>query len=113
MLVGLAGCSAMHMRPPWLADGVTLEGEPEIGVAYKVEVGTHCGLTHVNFDGSEWAISGVLSDGSGNPPDGFNNPGDTGTITLTSDETAIWTSEFGQQRELTRDAPHPVIDICY
>jgi hypothetical protein len=100
------------IRAPWEPTGVTLDGEPEIGVAYRVTLYTHCGLRHVEFDGDRWAISGVLDDGSGNPPPGFNNPFDEGTITLTGPDTAVYTSEFGERRELTRGGGLPAVQGC-
>ena len=102
----------LGVRPPWQASGITLAGEPEIGVAYRVELYTHCGLRNVEFDGDRWAISGTLSDGSGNPPVGFNNPIDEGTVTLTAPDTAIYTSEFGERRELTRGDGLPPVVGC-
>ena len=100
------------LRPPWAATGVALEGEPEVGVAYSVDLYTHCGLRHVDFDGAEWEISGLLSDGSGNPPEGFNNPIDHGTLTLMSEETAVYVSEFGERRELRRGGGLPSVEGC-
>jgi hypothetical protein len=97
----------LDFRPPWQPTGITLEGEPEIGVAYRVKVFTHCGFRNVEFDGDWWA--------SGNPPTGFEIASefdpfgfDEGTVTLTSPDTAFYTSEFGARRELTRgDGPPP------
>lgn len=110
---GVWATRAQVWRAPWVAPvGVDLEGEPEIGVAYTVTVFTHCGLRHVDFDGSEWGISGPLSDGSGNPPHGFANPDDTGTVTLTSPDTAIYVSELGERRTLTRGTGLPHQEGC-
>jgi hypothetical protein len=90
-------------QAPWIVpSGIALSGEPDIGVSYNVEIYTHCGLRHVEFDGDRWGISGVLSDGHANPPPGFGNPVDRGTITLTSSDTADYHSSFGEQRQLTR-----------
>jgi hypothetical protein len=91
---------------------VVLEGEPQIGVAYRVSVYTHCGLRQVEFDGSEWGFSGPLSDGSGNPPPGFGNPSDEGSITLTSPDTAIYRTQFGERRELRRGTGLPYLEGC-
>jgi hypothetical protein len=108
----VTGCSGAGIRPPWLSTGIPLEGEPEIGVTYQVAVNSHCGLRAVEFDGSRWAISGELDDGSMNPPPGFGNPVDHGTITLTGPETAIYHSEFGERRELTRGGGLPPVAGC-
>jgi hypothetical protein len=105
----------LHFHPPWQPIGVPLEGEPEIGVVYRVKVLTHCGLRDgfrmVEFDGDRWAISGTThGDGWGNLPPGFNYPSDEGTITLTSPDTGFYTSEFGERRELTRGDELPLLN---
>jgi len=91
--------------------GRVLSGEAEIGLPYRVELYTHCGLRHVEFDGSNWAISGVLGDGF-NPPSSFNNPIDHGTVTLVTHVTAKYRSEFGDERTLTRDGGLPWVEGC-
>ena len=96
---------------PWVVPrGVVLDGEPQIGVPYRVTVNTHCGLRNVKFDGSEWGISGELGDG--NPPSGFGNPTDSGTITLTAEDSAMWISHQGERRTLTRGAGLPDVEGC-
>lgn len=100
-------------RAPWVAPaGIPLSGEPDTGVAYTVKIWTHCGLRLVEFDDDMWAISGVLSDGRGNPPWGFGNPFDVGTVTLTSPETAIYQSSRGERRDLTRGNGLPAVEGC-
>lgn len=100
-------------QAPWIVpSGIALSGEPGIGIPYNVELYTHCGLRHVEFDDDLWAISGVLSDGHANPPPGFGNPFDRGTITLTSSETAVYHSSFGEQRQLTRGNGLPAVAGC-
>ena len=99
---------------PWVVpSGVELRGEPQLGVAYEVTVYTHCGLRHVEFDGDRWAISGVLDNGySGSPPSTLDNPYDEGTVTLTSRDSAIWHSHYGERRELTRGGGLPDVEGC-
>lgn len=81
--------------------GQVLVGEPKIGVPYQVDVYTHCGLRHVEFGGSSWAIHDSLGDGA-NPPRDFGNPTDHGLITLTSPDEATYLSERGAVRTLTK-----------
>ena len=99
---------------PWAIPprAIVLDGEPQIGAAYRVTVHTHCGLRNVEFDGSRWAISGVLDDGNGNPPDWFANPTDTGSVTLTGPNTAIYLNSMGVQRDLTRGNGLPPVEGC-
>ncbi len=100
------GLSVAPSAPPRI-----LNGEPIIGVPYRVTVYTHCGLRHVEFDHSDWAISGDLGDGV-NPPPGFGNPVDQGTVTLTTHETATYRSEMGVERKLTRGGGLPWVQGC-
>jgi hypothetical protein len=98
-------------KAPWIVpSGIALSGEPDIGIAYNVTVYTHCGLRHVEFDDDTWAISGVLTGGHANPPPGFGNAFDHGTITLTSPDTAVYHSGYGEQRRLTRGGGLPAVD---
>ena len=100
-------------RAPWVAPaGIALSGEPDTWVAYTVKIWTHCGLRHVEFDDDMWAISGVLSDGHGDPPRGFGDPFDDGTVTLTSADTAVYESSFGERRDLTRGDGLPAVEGC-
>jgi hypothetical protein len=112
VVLTIAGCD--WLIPPSAAPSGNLAGsEPAIGVPYPVSVYTHCGLRHVEFDGSNWEISGVLSDGSFNPPPGFGNPFDNGTVTLITYDRARYRSEFGMERMLTRGGGLPWVEGCY
>src|SRR5690349_17747934 len=46
-----------------------------------------------------------------NPPTGFGDP-DHGTIVLTSPDTAIYCSEWGQQRQFVRGGGLPPVQGC-
>jgi len=112
-LLGLYSTRTGIWRAPWIAPrGEALDGSPTIGVPYTVTLYTHCGLRHVEFDGSDWAISGVLDDGSGNPPSSFGNPVDRGTVTLLTHDTAVYRSERGEERALTRGGGLPWVEGC-
>lgn len=70
------------------------------GVVYRFRLYTHCGLDNsvsFDFDGGFWDPIGTTatSDGSGNPPEGFGNPYDDGTIQLFSHDHAEYRSESG------------------
>ena len=75
-------------------------GHADLGVAYRFQLYTHCGLdapTAMDFDGSFWDPMGPgpASDGSRNPPSGYGNPIDQGTITLISPTRAQYRSHTG------------------
>lgn len=82
-------------------------GHVSVNVAYRLTILTHCGLDWpiaVDFDGSFWDPSGNVAQGTGNPPPGFDNPTDTGVMTLVGPNSAIYRSEHGSVVQFQR---HP------
>jgi hypothetical protein len=84
-------------------------GRASLGVSYQFQLYTHCGLDWpqaMDFDGSFWDPigPGPASDGNGNPPVGFGNPIDRGTITLISPALAQYRSSNGTVMQWRR---HP------
>lgn len=84
-------------------------GRVSLGVSYQFQLYTHCGLDWpqaMDFDGSFWDPigPGPASDGNGNPPVGFGNPIDRGTITLISPTLAQYRSSTGTMMQWRR---HP------
>ena len=57
-------------------------GPVRIGARYLSVLRTHCGILGIYFDGRLWRASPALSDGSGNPPPGWDNPEQLGTMRL-------------------------------
>ena len=51
---------------------------------------THCGITEALVSGTYFAADTPLSDGNGNPPAGWDNPYQQGSITLLSPTVAIF-----------------------
>lgn len=94
----------------FVLSGCLTEGEP-------YELLTHCGLeeTPITFDGERWRAvgPGPLSDGSGNPPPGFSNPTDQGTIRRTGIDSALYVSSQGIPLELRRVEGSPPPFICF
>ena len=107
----LAGCdTATEGSVPALAKSssatVDVRGEP-------FSLYTHCGIHELTFKG-QWyeRVGGALDDGSGNPPKGWNNPYQLGT--LTSDgSTAVFRDSAGHREvfHLRPGATGPVL-IC-
>jgi hypothetical protein len=86
-----------------------VEGPPfgpgaEIGVPYEYPLYTHCGVLWAEFDGRLWDASPPLAEPTGNPPPGWGNPYDTGTITLLQEDVAVFRSSMG---EVARFRPRP------
>lgn len=84
------------------------------GIDYPISIYTHCGLdrTRIDFDGSFWDPVGETSDGQGNPPAGYANPYDRGTIRLLPDDSAEYTSSQGVRLRLERRGDGRSVEPC-
>ncbi len=56
---------------------------------------THCGIQWAKILGTFWQASKPLTDGQRNPPSGWGNPFQEGTLTFTSPSTAVFRSTAG------------------
>lgn len=56
---------------------------------------THCGIERANIAGTLWRATHPLSDGSGNPPAGWGNPVQQGTLVILGHGTARFDSSAG------------------
>ena len=91
MLV-LAGCGSAHQAPGGASGG----GSPtSTSSAVPYSLYTHCGIDWARIDGRWYRASPPLSDGSGNPPAGWGNPDQQGTIQVTSGTEAEFTDSAG------------------
>ena len=61
---------------------------------------THCGIDELQFEG-QWyeRVGGVLHDGFGNPPPGWDNPEQEGTVVRLDESTLVFTDEAGHHEE--------------
>jgi hypothetical protein len=87
----------------------------EMGRFYRFRLYTHCGLNElVDFDGSLWDYSGPGSpdDGNRNPPAGFANPYDDGTMKLISANVAEYQSSKGAVVRYTRRSGQKQLRMC-
>lgn len=78
--------------------------EPQAKEAFDFVLMTHCGIRWASFKG-KWWVTPHLDDGNGNPPDGWDNPGQRGHVRLLSDDRAIFKSE-GHEPLLFRATEH-------
>ena len=86
----LAGCS---QKSPIAAPTTPAQSGQVQTVVFDLY--THCGINNFMAYGKYFArIGGSLSDGSGNPPDGWGNPIQRGTLTLSGD-TAVFRDKLG------------------
>src|ERR1700694_5906884 len=92
-------------------------GKASPGVSYQFPLYTHCGLDWplaMDFDGSFWDPigPGPVSYGYGNPPAGFGNPVDRGTITLISPTLTQYRSSTGAVMQWRRHAGPQISSVC-
>jgi hypothetical protein len=99
---------------PEPATGVnTKKGGLEVGVPYRIDLYTHCGIDFwTRFDGNYWDAVGY-DNGTGNPPEGLGNPYDRGTMTLLSEDVAEYVSRSGKLIRFERAADRPEGMACY
>ncbi|MFB8314147.1 hypothetical protein ACFC5T_37330 [Streptomyces sp. NPDC055961] len=58
---------------------------------------THCGIDEARIGSTYYEAETPLSDGSGNPPEGWGNPTQRGTMTLESETEAVFTDDAGHE----------------
>jgi hypothetical protein len=58
---------------------------------------THCGIDEARIGSTFFEAEVPLSDGSGNPPEGWDNPTQRGTMTLKSETEAVFTDDAGHE----------------
>jgi hypothetical protein len=92
-------------------------GRASVGVSYQIQLFTHCGLDWpgvLDFDGTFWDPigPGPASDGNTNPPAGYGNPYDRGTITLISPTLAQYRSNGGGIMHWNRHAGPVISSSC-
>lgn len=75
---------------------------------------THCGVRSAQINGQVFYALPPVGDGSGNPPRGWGNPMDGGTMTLHRDGTADFRDPAGNTARFTSHpaGPTPGLPIC-
>ena len=58
---------------------------------------THCGIDYARVGNRYYEATPPLSDGSGNPPPGWGNPYQAGTLTVISPTQAVFTDTVGHR----------------
>ncbi|KOX21070.1 MULTISPECIES: hypothetical protein [unclassified Streptomyces] len=72
-------------------------GRAGAGRAIPFELYTHCGIDEARIGSTYFEAETPLSDGSGNPPEGWGNPVQRGTMTLKSATEAVFTDDAGHE----------------
>src|SRR5436305_2301694 len=102
--VAVAVAVACCGSPVSLSSGITRRAHTRR--AYQLY--THCGIKWAKIDGTFWRARHPLSDGSGNPPAGWGNPFQDGTLVLIGPTSARFDAAAGSvtfERTSQRRAP--------
>jgi hypothetical protein len=99
----VAGCGS-QMTAARPATNRLHHGEP-----YRLY--THCGIQWARINGTFWRATRPLSDGNGNPPPGWGNPFQDGTLTLRNGTTAEFNSALGSVTFKRTEGTRPPV-IC-
>jgi hypothetical protein len=115
--------SIVKFAIPWLllagACGVepispTTEPALKVGESSAYRLYTHCGILSITANGHTYYAQPPLSDGSGNPPPGWGNPFDEGTVKMISEHVIEFHDPAGHKASFT-DTPAgatPNVPIC-
>lgn len=93
----LTGCTSGDERPRRTAvpEPTATATGGTVPRAMPFELYTHCGIDDVRIGSAYFEAERPLSDGSGNPPAGWDNPMHRGTMTLVSPSEAVFTDDAG------------------
>ncbi len=103
------------------APTVTVASEPaatssaarEVGATIPYDLYTHCGIREALIDKNYYVASPVLDDGNGNPPKGWGNPDNSGTMTVNADKTADFHDAAGHRAHFVlRPGAATWLQIC-
>jgi hypothetical protein len=94
-LFGMRNCAGLVVMTALWATGCGAVAHPGQATATSYQLYTHCGIEWAKINGTYWKAEHLLSDGNGNPPAGWGNPFEHGTLTFTNARTARFTSAAG------------------
>jgi len=102
MILLLVAAGLMVAAAVWLAVSTTRHEVSTKSFALY----THCGVDRATIGGMEYVAARPLyrDDGYGNPPAGWDNPTQSGVMTVYSDGTAVFRHPDGQEVTFVRDA---------
>jgi hypothetical protein len=95
--LSITGCGAGTAQPGSGSGNARriVEAKTIQAKASPYQLYTHCGIEWAKIRGTFWRARHRLSDGGGNPPAGWGNPFQQGTLTFTNAKTARFTSAAG------------------
>ena len=93
----LGACSTQTATPVADHDGPSRPVAATAGPARPYQLYTHCGVDEARIGNRYFEAVHPLSDGQGNPPAGWGNPYQPGTMTLLSSTEALFRDNAGHR----------------
>jgi hypothetical protein len=98
VLLALAGCGSSTPPAP-SSPTSSPASRADVQTIPEFDLYTHCGVREARIGTVYYAASPVLDDGHGNPPPGWGNPGQVGSMTVRPDGTAHFSASGGLQAD--------------
>lgn len=95
LTVILAACTSGRVSPDTRPATASSDRPAVAGSARPYRLSTHCGIDEVRIGNRYFETAHPLTDGAGNPPAGWGNPDQQGTMTLLSPATAVFRDNAG------------------
>ena len=95
LLLAVAGCGSATTPTPTQDPSASASSR----VIQAFDLYTHCGIREAKIGSDFYTASPVLDDGNGNPPIGWGNPGQLGTMTVYSNGTAHFAAPHGLEAD--------------
>ncbi|WP_241834654.1 hypothetical protein [Pseudofrankia asymbiotica] len=73
----------------------------QLGPAVPYDLYTHCGISEARYEGRYYELVPPLTDAGGNPPAGWGNPSQPGTLTPVSETEVAFTDGIGHRVTFT------------
>src|SRR5215469_2971058 len=97
LTVVLAACTSGGLRPAAKSATTATAGPNFSRSTRPYTLYTHCGIDEARIGSRYFAAAHPLSDGADNPPAGWGNPFQKGTMTLLSPSTAVFRDHAGHR----------------
>ena len=91
----LAACGSGRGSPAARPATASSDRLAVAGPARPYRLYTHCGIDEARIGNRYFEAAHPLTDGAGNPPAGWGNPYQQGTMTLLSPSTTVFRDTFG------------------
>lgn len=112
-VVLLSGCSsAASVGRADVTAAAAPASQTGVRVIEEYDLYVHCGVREARIGSDYYAADPVLDDGNGNPPRGWGNPSQVGTMTVHPEGTAVFTAGRLRAHFVLRQGAKDWLKIC-